>query len=29
MLFCVTFVLNRIGVAVVARLHRKLTAASR
>ena len=27
MLFCVTFVLNRIGVAVVARLHRKLTAA--
>ena len=29
MLFAVTFVLNRIGVAVVARLHRKLTATSR
>ena len=29
LLFIVTFVLNRIGVAVVARLHRKLTATSR
>ena len=29
LLFTVTFVLNRIGVAIVARLHRKLTATTR